>query len=136
MKYILIPLLLLTGCGVSPHKIQDINTYVNSSIDYVEDINNQGVTDYWQTPEETLRSKRGDCEDFALLKASMLSEYGYRYLILVADTKLNAYHAILKVDRFYLDNRRNEIYTRLPERYRMVGKINTEHVTYGRKNLK
>jgi len=33
--------------------------------------------EYYQTPEETLREWAGDCEDFAILFASLLNYYGY-----------------------------------------------------------
>jgi len=33
--------------------------------------------DYFQTPEETLKEQAGDCEDFAILFASLLNYYGY-----------------------------------------------------------
>jgi len=33
--------------------------------------------DYFQTPEETLKERAGDCEDFAILFASLLNYYGY-----------------------------------------------------------
>jgi len=34
-------------------------------------------SDYFQTPEETLKEQAGDCEDFAILFASLLNYYGY-----------------------------------------------------------
>jgi len=33
--------------------------------------------DYFQMPEETLKEQAGDCEDFAILFASLLNYYGY-----------------------------------------------------------
>lgn len=33
--------------------------------------------DYWKRPEETLRDKGGDCEDFAFLVDRILSDLGY-----------------------------------------------------------
>jgi len=33
--------------------------------------------DYFQKPEETLKEQAGDCEDFAILFASLLNYYGY-----------------------------------------------------------
>jgi len=33
--------------------------------------------EYYQTPEETLREQAGDCDDFAVLFASLLNYYGY-----------------------------------------------------------
>ena len=33
--------------------------------------------DYWKTPEETLKDKGGDCEDFALYAEKVLTSLGY-----------------------------------------------------------
>lgn len=40
-------------------------------VKYVYDFNNYGTAEYWATPDETLRNG-GDCEDFAILRASIL----------------------------------------------------------------
>lgn len=36
-------------------------------ITYVSDFDNWKLTEYWQTPQETIESKKGDCEDGAIL---------------------------------------------------------------------
>lgn len=36
-------------------------------VDYVSDSEQFGIGDYWQTPEEVLKNKKGDCEDLAIL---------------------------------------------------------------------
>ena len=33
--------------------------------------------EYWQTPEETLLRKKGDCDDFAILSYTLLKKAGY-----------------------------------------------------------
>jgi hypothetical protein len=38
---------------------------------------NLNPLDYWQYPEETIKSKSGDCEDFAILLCSLLRASGY-----------------------------------------------------------
>ena len=48
-----------------------INTWVNDRVDYKADSG-----DYWQTPEETRRHGRGDCEDYALMKLEALLDSG------------------------------------------------------------
>jgi len=53
----------------------DIRDWVASNIDYMSDEERWGE-DYWQTPEETLSSRTGDCEDFSTLLCSFLRTYG------------------------------------------------------------
>ena len=43
-----------------------VNAFWQTRIRYLEDIENQGVADYWQTTYETLLSGVGDCEDAAI----------------------------------------------------------------------
>ena len=59
--------------------IADINKmrlWVFSNIKQDSDQALHGVSDYWQTPTETLSLKAGDCEDFAILMVSMMRAYG------------------------------------------------------------
>jgi len=48
------------------------NALVNHLITYKEEPEGK---DYWQLPEETLTTKTGDCEDFAILKYKLLMPY-------------------------------------------------------------
>jgi predicted transglutaminase-like cysteine proteinase len=57
-------------------KIQDIErifrrTYMN----YASDEGVFSKEDYWQTPSDFLKNKRGDCEDWAIYAVSLLREY-------------------------------------------------------------
>lgn len=45
----------------------DIRDWVAASIEYKTNEEQRGVDEYWQTPEETLSLRSGDCEDFAIL---------------------------------------------------------------------
>ena len=48
-----------------------LNEFVHRNIAFVEDApGNAG--DYWQTPQETLRRRTGDCEDYVFLKMGLL----------------------------------------------------------------
>jgi predicted transglutaminase-like cysteine proteinase len=49
-------------------KLQRVNDFFNRRIQFGEDINIWGQTDYWATPMETLSKGAGDCEDFAIAK--------------------------------------------------------------------
>jgi predicted transglutaminase-like cysteine proteinase len=60
------------------HTVVDINKmwlWVYSNIKQTSDFALHGVSDYWQTPTETLALKAGDCEDFAILMVSLLRAY-------------------------------------------------------------
>jgi predicted transglutaminase-like cysteine proteinase len=65
------------GAGrTSRAKIGLINRAVDQAIRPVSDEVQWGVPDHWSAPFETLRSGRGDCEDYALLKYLALLEAG------------------------------------------------------------
>ena len=51
------------------------------SIPYVEDMVSKGVRDYYKLPVETLWEQNGDCEDHALLYATLLKALGYKVVI-------------------------------------------------------
>jgi len=53
----------------------DIRDWVAINIDYMSDEERWGE-DHWQTPEETLSYRTGDCEDFSILLCSLLRAYG------------------------------------------------------------
>jgi predicted transglutaminase-like cysteine proteinase len=53
-----------------------INRAVNFAIAPVSDEAQWGVPDHWSGPLETLRSTRGDCEDYAIVKYVALLEAG------------------------------------------------------------
>jgi predicted transglutaminase-like cysteine proteinase len=53
----------------------DIRDWVAINIDYMSDEKRWGE-DYWQTPEETLSYRTGDCEDYSILLCSLLRSYG------------------------------------------------------------
>jgi hypothetical protein len=53
----------------------NIRDWVAINIDYMSDEKRWGE-DYWQTPEETLSYRTGDCEDFSILLCSLLRSYG------------------------------------------------------------
>lgn len=76
--------------------------WVSSNITYKSDKDNYGVADYWATPQETLKRKAGDCEDFAILLQSKLKTAKIDSTIVITyDGKI--YHAILKVGNKYIE---------------------------------
>ena len=53
------------------------------------------LTDAWQTPEETIKLKKGDCDDFALLAQAVLKGLGIKSdVVIIKFRGLNVLHAI------------------------------------------
>ncbi|MDE1152010.1 MAG: transglutaminase-like cysteine peptidase [Micavibrio sp.] len=52
-----------------------VDGLVDSTVKYTSDMESSGLPEYWASPLETINSKKGDCEDFAILKY-----YAMRYL--------------------------------------------------------
>jgi len=48
-------------------QIRKVNGYANRK-EYILDLENYGLEDYWATPLEVMGEGRGDCEDFAIAK--------------------------------------------------------------------
>lgn len=91
-------------------QLEQVNRYGNTK-DYVLDIDNYGVDDYWAIPRQFLNNG-GDCEDFAITKYFSLRWLGYSSddlrIVVVQDTNLRVPHAVLAVgqggDILVLDN--------------------------------
>ncbi len=92
--------------------LASVNRWANRRVEYADDITNYGSRDYWATASETLRSGRGDCEDYAILKYQALAALGFdrsrMFLTLARDLVRNADHAVLIVEvagrHYMLDN--------------------------------
>lgn len=53
------------------------------------------LTDAWQTPEETMKLKKGDCDDFALLAQAALKGLGIKSdVVIIKFRGLNVLHAV------------------------------------------
>ncbi len=85
----------------------DIRNWVADNIDYKSDTEQWSVDDRWQTPEETLSYRTGDCEDFSILLCSLLRAYGidteHVYVVLGVDNEGHA-HAFI-IEDWYLDGK-------------------------------
>ena len=96
-------------------QINEVNFYANQH-DYILDIENYGVKDYWATPREFLYNN-GDCEDYAITKMLSLKILGFNMsgirLVVLQDTNLRIPHAVLalsfKNDILILDNQVDEV---------------------------
>lgn len=100
-------------------RLETVNRLVNRAILYTSDLAQYGVLDVWSAPLASLRSGRGDCEDYAIAKYALLRETGIAEqdlrILLVRDRSVREDHAVLAVrDRdswVILDNRRSALAT-------------------------
>jgi len=104
-------------------ELDQVNRYVNKLVEPATDMEIYGVNELW-----TLPSKRGDCEDYALLKRRMLMDRGWpagALLMTVVRDEKNEGHAILTARTsqgdFVLDNKNEEVklWTQTPYHYVM-----------------
>ena len=96
-------------------QLSNINHYANQK-DYILDIDNYGLDDYWAIPKQFLK-RGGDCEDYAITKLLSLRWLGHQQLqsriVVLQDANLGIPHAVLAIyldgDTLILDNQVNEI---------------------------
>lgn len=55
-----------------PEKLKQINNFFNRKIEFGEDIDVWGQSDYWATPLESIGRLAGDCEDYSIAKYTFL----------------------------------------------------------------
>lgn len=81
-------------------QLDAINQFINHA-DYIFDIINWGIQDYWATPQEFF-FRDGDCEDYAIAKFMSLRALGFSNdslrIIVLHDLNLNILHAVLGVN--------------------------------------
>lgn len=56
--------------------LKQLNRFINEDITYIDDYHHFNKSDYWADPETAL-TEGGDCEDIALVKASVLQRFGW-----------------------------------------------------------
>jgi len=96
-------------------QIKQVNSYANEK-EYILDIENYGIADYWATPKEFLINN-GDCEDFAIIKMLSMKWLGHDVnsmrVVVVQDTNLRIPHAVMAInnnnDILILDNQIEEV---------------------------
>lgn len=57
-------------------KLQRVNTFFNTNIQFISDSEAWGHEDYWATPMQTMGMQSGDCEDFSIAKYITLIKLG------------------------------------------------------------
>jgi predicted transglutaminase-like cysteine proteinase len=101
---------------LSQDGFDDIRDWVAVNIDYMSDEERWGVSMYWQTAEETLSLRTGDCKDFSILLISFLRAYGIdaeqAYVVLGVDDEGYG-HAFLK-ENWYNDGEWRRIEPQAP----------------------
>ena len=111
-----------------------VNHYANRK-NYILDIDNYGVDDYWAIAREFLYFG-GDCEDYALTKLFSLRWLDFPVdqlrIVVLQDTNLRVPHAVLAVadhnDIVILDNQTEEIVSHQDiVHYAPVYSINEQH---------
>ncbi len=96
-------------------QLERVNRYANRK-DYVLDLDNYGLLDYWAIPREFLFGG-GDCEDYAITKLMSLRWLGYEpdamRIVVLQDTNLRIAHAVMAVGRdddiLILDNQVEDV---------------------------
>lgn len=106
--------------------IEKINLVVNNTISYKRD-----QEDHWQSAIETIEKGTGDCEDFALLKMTLLKG-------VLPDDQLRVYyvksdrgpHMVLQVGNYILDNLTDELLPTNEYPYKPIYQIDSSGVIY------
>jgi predicted transglutaminase-like cysteine proteinase len=90
--------------------LDSVNAFFNDW-EYIVDMENWNVSDYWEIPREFLEMS-GDCEDYAIIKYYTLKKLGYDTnklrIVILKDVVRNGAHAVLAVYKndsvYILDN--------------------------------
>jgi predicted transglutaminase-like cysteine proteinase len=83
--------------------LEQLNRFINNDVTYIDDYHHFHKSDYWADPETTIL-EGGDCEDIALLKASVLQRFGWpaerKHLLvgLLTERGNQESHAVLLVE--------------------------------------
>ena len=72
---------LLSGAKSNASVPEEIARYMWRHFRYESDQTHFGKEDRWQSPEELLASRQGDCEDFALFAREILKSQGIKAFI-------------------------------------------------------
>lgn len=103
--------------GAGMNLIEEVNSWTNQNVRYVEDRDLWGKADVWSTARTTLKMGKGDCEDIAIAKMQLLAAAGVSrrdmVLTIARDLVRRADHAVLIVKHegrwFMLDNATDQV---------------------------
>jgi predicted transglutaminase-like cysteine proteinase len=106
-------------------KINMVNDFVNARVAPVADLEQYGVPEHWTYPV----SRKGDCEDYVLLKRRLLAEvmgFPLSALLVTIVRDGNDGHAVLTVvtsqGEFILDNKDHRVLLWSRTHYRFAGR--------------
>ena len=115
--------------------LTEVNKFLNPpNRRYITDPINWGVKDYWEAPAEFV-NRRGDCEDYAIIKYMTLRDLGFSAdqlrVVAVKDLNLRIGHAILVVfldgKSYLLDNQvKKVVETKKVRHYKAIYSINED----------
>lgn len=88
---------------VSFNNIQSIKDYVMTNITYKKDIDVHGHPEYFQTPEQTMQLRSGDCEDFHILMMVLIYTYLNKKGQLICVTNDKVSHISLYLNGIIVD---------------------------------
>lgn len=91
--------------GLQFQSNEDVMAFVYN---YIESVPEKEGDD-WQTPEETMQKRSGDCEDFAILMLALSGESFGIYGDLVGIKLYSGYHGVAKIAGVYYDPSFNTI---------------------------
>jgi hypothetical protein len=77
---------------------------IRQTISYVSDMDAHGQREFWQTPELTRSLGTGDCEDMALLLASMIVARTGHQPTIITGYSGNSGHAWVKFGNYYYES--------------------------------
>lgn len=78
-------------------KLELVNRFFNSNVQFINDIDLWQLKDYWATPLEMLSIGAGDCEDYSIAKYFTLKELG------VSEDKLRiTYVKAIEIDQAHM----------------------------------
>lgn len=95
-------------------QIQRVNAAVNHQIFYTSDFNQYGKKEHWAGPAKTWLSRKGDCEEFVMVKHEMLRSLGFEKMKFLPVKVQGQGHLLLIVRKnnkevYVLDNMTNQI---------------------------
>lgn len=80
-------------------KLEAVNHFFNSRVNFISDQKHWGQEDYWATPFESLTTQGADCEDYVIAKYYTLKELGIEVekmrITYVKALRINQAHMVL-----------------------------------------
>jgi len=86
--------------GFTPIKWFAIRDWVGKNVEYVDDFDSHGMSEFWQLGKETLESRTGDCEDFSILLCSLLRADEWKVddvYVVIGQNEAGDHHAWVKI---------------------------------------